>query len=766
MKKLKLMTVFFAGIIGFFILTLTIHAKTELFVEINPEKNRIVFKNQDVDFSKESMKVYELITEEEEVLSHHILSFNEVYGIILYKTYIGEKYTLEGYVVLEEGLKTCLQKISKEEYEYLINEAQSVLDTSELGMKLKKNQGRFEAYHTYVLDNPITNDGIEGYALERHNRSIQTMTNTDEYIKGYYPSYESSSPYIRTYTDNIINIIPENWFFKEGNYAYVGKEYAVAVSTKPAKSHSYDNDCMLANVGVFDIDVALPYLYRSMDSPIHIEDGKDYISLAKEIHISIKPIINLSYYAYEKKNFPTDYWYQKFDISEDRTVVARKSAVTKIYIAPKTFGIILDDSKSTQPNNMRIEEIDYNIHTSSKLNLLLEQLDLLAMGFTSFSNLSSTLLRIGILKNPSSTDLNSASLLAKAIISFGTMYINDQIEGKKEILRGKDATLKNDSYDANYRINYNSFGVNRPICFMIDHTDFNDIFKSEVLDTYTHDYVFELGEEPNSNWVRNPNYFYDIIVSGIFDFYDNYNFKLGNISNSQVYKNVNKSIDNALYLNSLVNAPSILNGTQISTNLSNDKPSSTIIFISNFTGLTELKINTSIAVIADVYDENGHLIQTNASSYTFNSSLLLRLEKDNRYFIFIRFGYETAGNVFLKFKKIAETYQNLPIGYATHNIRGDDSTNVQYFFFNLTTGGMYSFYTRIEDDTTIRIYDENLRVLAESFNPNADWNEEEPDLNAHCYLNSEGGNRKIIIGIFRNSPQDYHLYTNYFNKYD
>ena len=62
-------------------------------------------------------------------------------------------------------------------------------------------------------------------------------------------------------SDNIINIVPEEWFFKEGSYGYVGKEYAVAVTTKPAKSHDYDNDCMLVNVGVFDIDVALPYLH-------------------------------------------------------------------------------------------------------------------------------------------------------------------------------------------------------------------------------------------------------------------------------------------------------------------------------------------------------------------------------------------------------------------------------------------------------------------------------------------------------------------------
>ncbi len=45
-------------------------------------------------------------------------------------------------------------------------------------------------------------------------------------------------------------------------------------------------------------------------------------------------------------------------------------------------------------------------------------------------------------------------------------------------------------------------------------------------------------------------------------------------------------------------------------------------------------------------------------------------------------------------------------------------------------------------------------------------NEEEPDLNAQCYINSVGGNRKVIVGVYRNNPVEYHLYTNYFQAYD
>ena len=53
---------------------------------------------------------------------------------------------------------------------------EEVIDTIELGNKLKRKQGRFEAYHTYVLDNPIREEEIESYALERHGKSIESMT--------------------------------------------------------------------------------------------------------------------------------------------------------------------------------------------------------------------------------------------------------------------------------------------------------------------------------------------------------------------------------------------------------------------------------------------------------------------------------------------------------------------------------------------------------------------------------------------------------------
>lgn len=755
MKKLKLMTVFFAGIIGFFILTLTIHAKTELFVEINPEKNRIVFKNQDVDFSKESMKVYELITEEEEVLSHHILSFNEVYGIILYKTYIGEKYTLEGYVVLEEGLKTCLQKISKEEYEYLINGAQSVLDTSELGMKLKKNQGRFEAYHTYVLDNPITNDGIEGYALERHNRSIQTMTNTDEYIKGYYPNYESSSPYIRTYTDNIINIIPENWFFKEGNYAYVGKEYAVAVSTKPAKSHSYDNDCMLANVGVFDIDVALPYLHKSEDSSA----VSGYIYMSDQIIISIKPIINLSYYAYEKKNFSNDYWNRKFDITEERTVVARKESSNTIYIEPKSMGYLIDDRDSIDPNHLCLFRFSYELLTTTQLSQFMENIKMQSMRIDTFLNLSAILLGEGLSAVAPEFSV-PIKMLEKVISHFSSIVGKEYVGMKTEMLEKDWDEYNNIINNQKFVSNFSTSAGDRPITFATTHPSFEEVFKSSLLNTYTHQYRIQLF--PKGDWFPLKDYFYDLHLSSIFNFYDNYTFKITEIASNQSYENLNLYIDST-YILGQAKCIEVNKGTQLTTSLSNTKLTSTMVILAQYTGLTELKLTSSTSVIADVYNEIGNLIQSNISSYSYNDSLLLRLEEGKKYFIFLRFSYETSGTIYLKFNQLNEFYNNVT-GLSQYDTYGVNNTNSQYVFLNLTTGGLYSIYTNLEyDDTTIRIYDENLRLLGESYDPDADWNEDEPDLNAHCYLSSTGPNRKVIVQLFRSNPQKYKLYVNYFS---
>ena len=127
----------------------------------------------------------------------------------------------------------------------------------------------------------------------------------------------------------------------------------------------------------------------------------------------------------------------------------------------------------------------------------------------------------------------------------------------------------------------------------------------------------------------------------------------------------------------------------------------------------------------------------------------------------MRYSYETFGTIHLKFNHLTESYNNVT-GLSTYDTYGINNTTSQYVFLNLTTGGMYSIYTNLEyDDTTIRIYDEKLRILGESFDPNADWNEDEPDLNAHCYLSSSGPNRKVIVQLFRPNPQRYKVYVNY-----
>ncbi len=764
MRKLKIMTVLLVGIIGFFIFSLTIKASTELKVSIDIEKDRIEFKNEEVIYSRKSMKCYELKTEEEEILAHHLYSYDEAYGIILYKSYIGEQYTLEGYVVVEEGIKTCLQKISKEEYEYLIKDAEEVIDTTELGNKLKRKQGRFEAYHTYVLDNPIREEEIESYALERHGKSIESMTKTDEYIKGYYPSYESSSPYIRTYTDNIINIVPEEWFFKEGSYGYVGKEYAVAVTTKPAKSHDYDNDCMLANVGVFDIDVALPYLSRPQNSYFenYFPDLKEYTDISNILKISIKPIINMSYYGYEKKNFRSDYWNRKFDPSEERTVVAKKESSNTIFIEPKSMGLLIDDSESNKSDNLKINSFKYEMTAKSRLKELLEKVDLQIMGFTSLVEMTNVLISLGIFKEPIDlTDKSAISLVKIITKNFVKMFISEQAEIKKNNLRGAEELLLDEKNKMKYEFNPQSWGDKRPICFTMNHLEFSCIFSNVVLGDYSHEYLFEFSEKDSSKWEPNFNYFYDLHLSSIFNFYDNYNFKVNNIASNQTYSNLNMLIDNTEYNGSFPKVASIFNGSELTTSLSTTKPTSTMVITPNYTGLTEIKLESSRVVIADVYNEIGSLIQSNISSYTYNDALLLRLEKGKKYFIFMRYSYETSGTIHLKFNQLTESYNNVT-GLSTYDTYGKNNTNSQYVFLNLTTGGMYSIYTNLEyDDTTIRIYDEKLRILGESFDPNADWNEDEPDLNAHCYLSSSGPNRKVIVQLFRPNPQIYKVYVNY-----
>ncbi len=752
MKKLKLMALICIGIIGFFIFNLTIHANQEFVVKINSIEDTIEFKNQGIQTSKKTLRTFKLVTEEDEILAYHLLPQEEEYGLILYKGYIENLYTLEGFVLNPE-IKTCLQEISKEEFEYLIEGAEPILDSSEFGEKLKRSQERFEVNHAYIVNKPA-DSGIETYGLERHNRSVEKMTSTDEYIDGYTPTYENTSPYIRTYTDNIINIVPEEWLFEEGSYAYVGKEYAIAVSTKDASSPAYGSYCTLARVAVFDIDIALPYLYKMQGYSGTVANG--YVHMSNKLNITIKPIIQCSYYGYEKKNINSDYWNRNFDIGETRTVVARKDSTSTIYIAPKTIGILLEDSKSTSPNLISIHDVEYVMKTKTNLHELYEQAEFQNMLFSTFSNMLNIAKTVGFIAASSdSTLITALDVLSSMTLNFLDAYIDKRVEAKKDKLILDRDLLEFNTNQVRFFATY-AASLEKYASYIVNHPSFENIYQNSTLGTYSHNYTIELdyGAGPYLN------YFYDLNMTGIFDFYDNYSYKMRNIQSDQVYSNLNMCAEGG-YSNENAYIYSIYNNKKITTNLSTSKPTSTIIISPTYTGLTELKFDTSRYVIADIYDEVGNKIQTNSLTYSKNQSLLFRAVSGKRYFIFLRFSYNTSGNITLAFKKISESYTSVS-SYTSYKMSSiGESMNVQYLMLNLV-GGQYSFSTRTEYDTSIRVFDENLNLLGESYDPNADWNEEEPDLNAYCYINTTSP-KKVIVEIRMNASPEYYVYVNYFS---
>ena len=108
----------------------------------------------------------------------------------------------------------------------------------------------------------------------------------------------------------------------------------------------------------------------------------------------------MSYYGYEKKNFRSDYWNRKFDPSEERTVVAKKESSNTIFIAPKSMGLLIDDSESNKSDNLKINSFKYEMTAKSRLKELLEKVDLQIMGFTSLVEMTNVLISLGIFKEP------------------------------------------------------------------------------------------------------------------------------------------------------------------------------------------------------------------------------------------------------------------------------------------------------------------------------------------------------------------------------
>lgn len=329
--------------------------------------------------------------------------------------------------------------------------------------------------------------------------------------------------------------------------------------------------------------------------------------------------------------------------------------------------------------------------------------------------------------------------LVKTIVVDFLNFYNNSEESETKNLYSKFGQLY-------YKADYDRDPNLMPTSTIINHPSYYTIFSENAIPEYEHHYRVKL-----SVCGSLPNHYFDTKMYGLFDFYNNSGGLVAtNIEREYIIKGLNFNINSIKEEGSDPMPHSLQENNWIQGNIDVAGKSENILFKAPSTGLYSISFYpVKSFVTAKVCNENGQVLQSNESCEDYVSDLLVNLEENEIYFLNIRLlSKSDTSSVSIKFTKWSSNNEiNLGDSTKIYHLTQNYIYDTFWFEFNLTTPGVYIFFTSSSEDTTIQIYSEECGLLAESFDPFANWSDEDPDLNAFCELYSRESQKKIIVSI-------------------
>lgn len=702
---------------------------------LNESENKIIVKSSNLELAMnlEKKASFKLYSNNSSLISYHIFFEDcENISIILFKSFDEQIYTAE-ILVFNENLKelqnSYIKRISKNDYNILIRNTQDVYYESDFGFYLRSNQQKFDEHYQIDDNQPSL------FSIERNNKSIEQMTMSDSYLKAYYPTPISESGYPTAYHDNIINIIPEDWFYTVGEKVYLGKEYGVYVSTSKTYHGFFACYCYKSSLTIWDFEASAPFLSER-------NNGTDStFSPFGGYKLSIENALEYSYTALKRSDMGDDYWKRYFDASESEIIVQSEDSYKKVYLAPKDFGFAIDNDVSYNYSDLglNIATLEYELVTSSNIEHELNKLKMQTFVGKSISQM---------VKFVGTPAVKIGAALANCVINFASAYGKAKLEGcNRDLIYDTNSASIHYDYAGDYDAEGNALS---PVAIVMRHSSFSSIFSNSLLKNYKHNFTIRFNALNASN-----NYYFSFIDNCIFDIYNSDGNVIYTKTRKVEYENLcpilnNRNIEENLY-----------NSKDLNVNISKIGTPNIFVLKANNNGLFKFASNNKDMKI-EIYDKDGDLV-AQTSQYDFESTCCAYLETGKRYIVrclFYKNNQTGTGIVsidFINSSKAITTNTNFAI---------TSRQGMCYFSTVLSRGGIYRFTTSSYYDTTIRLYDEYGNLLGESFDPNADFSEDYPDLGANLSFYSRGINRKVIIEVSNEIREDYQLQITYISTYN
>lgn len=531
---------------------------------------------------------------------------------------------------------------------------------------------------------------------------LAKITSNDSYIENY--TYNTTQTLVK-FDDDIVNIVPKNWFFTAGTKVYAGKEFLIYANT--AKMPNNKLDVYETHVFILDYDFTMPEVTK--DDLLE----PDYITFGNSNFI-IEPTLNHYFIGLKRSSAVHNDMWNQMNIDETKVEIVLNPANAGLFgsslTAPNIYADVTDLTFGTETSQYNYDEIDalavsfdtLKLECSisdKKINYLNQTLKFIySITIDEFISILSAI-------NPKIGIAVELINIGKEIYEIWQSNSND--ENINELSYSGELSFR--EYFVNYKY---------PACVSASlPSNINSLISNNSIEycyNYTLDYIFSNG---------------DIVdyTKYLFNSYAICHLKLYN-ANKQIITYNNQDYYEAVLTN---------NDCRLSS-IDSYETSSSLNFTSNYGRLHNVIcykpsiVNTVLIQVTthgtpldvNIYDSNGRCIalfetENNASGY-----MICTFKNSDYHFISVTFNNSAGGSCELKF--------GINSTFLTNNYKYTVGKGTSAKLFNLgsSTAKILNVKTESLNNTKFLIYNKYGAKTMTSDNPNADWSEDSPDTNA------------------------------------
>lgn len=615
--------------------------------------------------------------------SYRIVVDNELY-LIIFK--LNLKYQLMGYI---ENINIIFNiYLDNKQMTDILNKKHIIIlnkydeDYYKIYSILTEYLNKEREFNPQIIPNGFQTEGIA---------SIDLMTSSDEYID----YYESPTYYYfaKKTDDNIVKIIPKDYFFRVGLLSYVGDEYYIYKNTYSTKYSG--EDVYISEVFIVDIDVT-----RAHSTNEYIMGNASNFRFDWTTGILVEPVINEVYVGFNKENIKK----HQLDTYQDQLVVNARN--TDFYGAyqPTPKYLIIDDFFALY-DFAYSESYNYLHNFSYKLNIN-----------SYVSSPSDTSKKI------SSGFIGIAEYLASKITEeLDIPYVSDAIDmidviwdSVNLIIGTLDANVN--YYNINSTINniadepfnYSFYDKNTVDTIFLNIYNYLDYLRQNNAWEYQH--IFSLttdlrnreSGEIDDGKLYDPTSFRDSYIRFSFNIYD----ETSMITNTPIIYNYNFTDYNGWGLGN----------NQIDTNSSLDGLKFTVeggamehVYLLNSNSTVNLFYSVPNDCYLKLLSYDGRILYSSDSRHGSCNHILMKLEDDKTY-ILVGGTYSKTAKEFIIERETIEHFTYPKYMNYTYNVTTEPNIKCLSYYHPFA----YSIYTFTTDsyfDTEIYIYNDDFGLI-------------------------------------------------------